>query len=73
LNLWVGLQAIVMTIFVLASQKRSEEKEQRRRDLQFQWASATMERINQIHERLVQFQEKTGEVSPREPNPKSRR
>ncbi len=66
LTMWVGLQAIVMTIFVLVSQKRSEEKEQRRRDLQFQWASATMERINQINERLNTLQ--PGEDRPAAPS-----
>ena len=52
LTMWVGIQAIIMTTFVLVAQKRAEDKERVRRDLQFQWASATLERINQISERL---------------------
>jgi hypothetical protein len=52
LTMWLSVQAIVMTTLVLVAQKRADEKERRRRDLEFQWASATVDRINQINDRL---------------------
>jgi len=52
LSMFASLQAIIMTTFVLVAQKRADEKERRRKELQFQWASATMERMNQVSQRL---------------------
>jgi CRP-like cAMP-binding protein len=52
LTMWASLQAIIMTTFVLVAQRRADEKERRRKELQFQWASATMERMNQVSQRL---------------------
>lgn len=53
LTMWVSLQAIIMTTFVLVAQERANAKEKRRKELQFQWAAATMERINQVSARLA--------------------
>lgn len=52
LTMCVSLQAIIMTIFVLVAQKRADEKENHRKELQFQWAQATMERLNYVSARL---------------------
>ncbi len=57
LTMWLSVQAIVMTTLVLVAQKRADEKEKRRRDLEFQWASATMDRINQVNDRLGQLEQ----------------
>ena len=60
LTMWLSVQAIVMTTLVLVAQKRADEKEKRRRDLEFQWASATMDRINQVNDRLAHLEQHNG-------------
>jgi CRP-like cAMP-binding protein len=60
LTMWVSLQAIIMTTFVLVAQKRADERENHRKELQFQWAQATMERLNQVaaHLEIIEKQER---------------
>ncbi|HAM72037.1 MAG TPA: hypothetical protein DCM86_10375 [Verrucomicrobiales bacterium] len=71
LTMWLSVQAIVMTTLVLVAQKRADEKEKRRRDLEFQWASATMDRINQVNDRLGHLEQRTPTVAPATGAPES--
>lgn len=64
LTMLVSLEAIVLSIFILIAQKRAEEKEKSRRDLEFQWASATIERINEVNARLANLEQHTGAQPP---------
>ncbi len=56
LSLFISVQAIIMTTLVLVAEKKLEQREKRRIDLEHQWSSASIESLNQLHERLARLE-----------------
>ncbi len=56
LSMFVGLQAILMTTLILAAEKRSEKRSQRREEDQLQWVFHSNESINQLSGRIARIE-----------------
>ena len=68
LTLVVSLEAIVLSIFVLISQRRAEDAEKTRKELQFQWASVTVDEVRKLSDRLNGLEVKLGAKLPPHPS-----